>query len=743
MNRTTDRSQNSWRKLIPGATVFLSNACIVVLAMVVSRMAAAELGASLYTWTSVIGVMLAALGAGSFLGGRIADKYHPFRALSVLFALSSAACVLVVIVSNALSDWMGLWSFHWPLHVLIHVASLLLLPVTLFAAIAPVAGRIACEGSAKPGRTLGAFCAWAACGALAGVFLTGFFLIPIYGNVLIVWSISVVSLTLAFLYWISCWVLYLWGMIFAVLLIFATAAAPWAVETGTSIHLRAAQGTNILYQSETTYGRVTVVRTSQRPDKRAVWLDQVAQGAMVASDVTDLQDFQTSIGAALLHVLYPADSEPSILFLGSGGYILPRYAKACWPQGRIEVVEPDSGIANAATRVLGLEAGSLKTVSLNARAYVNALLVRLRKGRSVVTYDFICTQADSPLAMPFQLVTKSFHDELGQILSPRGFYVLNVVDTPDEKRFLGAVVSTLKRTFSQVHAVTRAAAHPGGTEQFVVIASRRELDLRTALSSWDACPAFRILDQAEMDRLKEQCGNMILDDERAPVATLLTSAVRREASQTLARKCLQRAVMFDEQGRDEQSLALYSRAASLDGPEGLDAYMAIGRWHETNGDFDKAVGAFETALRDAVQYDAAPGTTARIHVELATLSEKMNRAPQAREHLLAAVEAFQTEVKRHPKSLVAWECLGDAFVRLQDWSKAGEAFSRSLDLEPANPAHYEKLAKALELQGRYDEAIPVVRRQIDLLKVSGRKDGVIQQSQYLELLEYERVKQRK
>ena len=36
--------------------------------------------------------------------------------------------------------------------------------------------------------------------------------------------------------------------------------------------------------------------------------------------------------------------------------------------------------------------------------------------------------------------------------------------------------------------------------------------------------------------------------------------------------------------------------------------MAIGRWDSANGNLDKAVGAFEAALRDAVQYGAAAGT---------------------------------------------------------------------------------------------------------------------------------------
>ncbi|MFA5251569.1 MAG: fused MFS/spermidine synthase, partial [Phycisphaerae bacterium] len=61
---------------IPSATVFLSSACIMVLELVAGRLIARHLGSSLYTWTSVIGVVLAGITIGNYLGGRIADRFE-------------------------------------------------------------------------------------------------------------------------------------------------------------------------------------------------------------------------------------------------------------------------------------------------------------------------------------------------------------------------------------------------------------------------------------------------------------------------------------------------------------------------------------------------------------------------------------------------------------------------------------------------------------------------------------------
>ena len=93
------------RLLIPGATLYLSSGCIVILEVVASRLVARALGSSPYTWTFVAAVVLASLTIGSFAGGRIADRFHPRRALAVLLALASSACVALVIVNNVIGQW--------------------------------------------------------------------------------------------------------------------------------------------------------------------------------------------------------------------------------------------------------------------------------------------------------------------------------------------------------------------------------------------------------------------------------------------------------------------------------------------------------------------------------------------------------------------------------------------------------------------------------------------------------------
>ena len=103
------KSRGFFSILIPSATVFFSSACIMIIELVAGRLIARHLGSSLYTWTSVIGVVLAGITIGNYIGGRIADRFTARKALSVLFGISSVACVVIVILNNLVGGWMWLW----------------------------------------------------------------------------------------------------------------------------------------------------------------------------------------------------------------------------------------------------------------------------------------------------------------------------------------------------------------------------------------------------------------------------------------------------------------------------------------------------------------------------------------------------------------------------------------------------------------------------------------------------------
>ena len=65
--------------------VFISSFCVMVIELIASRILAPYIGVSLYTWTSIIGVILAGIALGNFLGGKLADKYPSPSLLAIVF----------------------------------------------------------------------------------------------------------------------------------------------------------------------------------------------------------------------------------------------------------------------------------------------------------------------------------------------------------------------------------------------------------------------------------------------------------------------------------------------------------------------------------------------------------------------------------------------------------------------------------------------------------------------------------
>ncbi len=238
--------------LIPCATVFISSFCIMVVELVAGRMIARFLGSSLYTWTSVIGVVLAGITIGNYIGGRAADKWPAKKVLAVLFALASGACVATVILNNLTGDWTWLWQFDWPTRVFLHVTIVFLLPSVALGTISPVVAKNALDRGMPTGRTVGDIYAWGAAGSIAGTFAAGYYLIAMMGTVAIVWTVAAAMMVMALLYG-GASMRTIKGAAVVLLCLIALGNAPWgwATTAGAATGLREPFDKNVLYTDET------------------------------------------------------------------------------------------------------------------------------------------------------------------------------------------------------------------------------------------------------------------------------------------------------------------------------------------------------------------------------------------------------------------------------------------------------------------------------------------------------------
>ena len=182
----------------PAAFAFAGSGCLLVLEIVAGRVLAPTLGVSLYTWTSVIGVVLGGVSLGNYLGGWIADRWPTRSVLGLVYA--AAAASLLVLALLPFADSLQLpRSVSALLQVLWLTAVVFLLPATVLGAPTTFLTRLALDRVDRTGRVVGRIQAAAALGSIAGTFLTGFLLISWIGTRHIVAAVAGILFLLALL----------------------------------------------------------------------------------------------------------------------------------------------------------------------------------------------------------------------------------------------------------------------------------------------------------------------------------------------------------------------------------------------------------------------------------------------------------------------------------------------------------------------------------------------------------------
>ena len=717
--------------IIPSLTVFISSACIMIIELVASRLIARHLGSSLYTWTSVIGVVLAGITVGNYLGGRIADKYIPRKILSALFCFASIACVSIIILNNLIGGWLWLWQLSWPIRVFLHVSIVFLVPSTLLGTISPVVAKMALDQGLPTGRTVGDIYACGAAGSIAGTFLAGFYLIGTLGTIAIIWTIALTLLCIALAYQIKAWFLYIWAMALILLFFFGVSGVSFAQDWGSTIGLREKEDPMILYQDETPYCWVAIRQISTNPDRRIFLQDKLKHSEILMDDITALQYFYTKIFAGLTSYFVKDIQPPSFLVIGGGGYVFPQYLLATYPKARVDVAEIDPGVTEAAYAAFGLPHDtSICSINLDARNYVDDILLRKKKGQEIVRYDVIYEDAINDYCVPFQLVTLEFNEKVKEILSDDGLYLINLIDTYENARFLGSLTLTLQKSFPYVHILTTKMTFAELRETFVVAASMKPFDPKQILREYDPLMKVKTYEGADYDYIIQKANGVILVDDYAPVEILLAPVIRQSAKELLAAEYLRLAKDYKNKHQFDQSISYYKLAADNNPSMTIFAYNEIALIYVTLNNFSEAIAAFQKAIDYYYTNEGNQPIIGSLHMNLGILYGKLNDFVNSAKHLNLAIVRFQEEIDDNPKNAEALSRLGDTYATLGRFREASECFKKAHELIPNNSYYLGNLIRSLEFQGLYSEAINYIDKMIFLLQEQQNLQGLREMESY-------------
>src|SRR3954471_16709841 len=124
---------------------FLTGAIVMGFEMLGSRYLAPAFGAGIYTWAALISTVLAALCAGYFLGGYLADRYPSPAVLASTVAVGSIYMLLLPAFSEDIVQFFAWQVDDIRLGSLAAAMAIMLFPVTFLGMYSPFAIRLLIE----------------------------------------------------------------------------------------------------------------------------------------------------------------------------------------------------------------------------------------------------------------------------------------------------------------------------------------------------------------------------------------------------------------------------------------------------------------------------------------------------------------------------------------------------------------------------------------------------------------------
>ncbi len=731
--------------VIPCATVFVSSFCIMVLELVAGRILARYLGSSLYTWTSVIGVVLAGITVGNYLGGRLADGFSPRKTLAVLFAISSAACVVTIVLNNFAGEWTWLWQFSWPMRTFLHVSLVFMLPSTILGTISPVAAKMGLERGLPTGRTVGDIYAWSAAGSIAGTFAAGYYLIAVMGTIAIIWMVGGVMILMALFYGAGLWISRLCGVLFLCALTMGIMPWQWTQKAGGELWLRKPPKPDVIYEDETQYCHIAVETRGGVPEERVFIQDKLIHSSILMGDISTLRYSYEQIMAAVTHRFGKGKDKYSFMIMGGGGYVLPRYLEKFWPGSIIDVVEIDPKVTEAAHNAFGLDRNTaIKTIPMDARNYVDELIEQQRYGKETKKYDFIYEDALDHYSMPYQLATHEFNEKLAQLLTGDGVYLVELIDIFDSGLFLGAYVNTLRQTFPFVAAISEHGTATSDRNTFVIVAARHKLDLENVCAGYEIDKKAWYLSDLEMADLGEKSGQMTLTDDYAPVENLLAPVVRQAKKDAIIHAAQQNKENLAKQAEKlAKSGDLGRTLAKLDKLDVMDASMAVKTYSTTalifaeKGLTEEALEVYRTAVKRYSQSPFKNEMTA-IHYNFGMLLNQAGSSASAKEQFRLTAEGCRNMLAKDPNSVRAYMLLGNISAENGDFQAAVKYFQNAVSLKPGDVDNNITLIQAFEAQGSFNAAIDASKKAIEYMLNNGQQQDAEKIQKYSQFIEFKK-----
>lgn len=383
------------------AAAFASGFVLMVYELAGARILAPSIGSSTYVWTSVIGVIIAALSLGYWVGGKVADQRGYMIDIARLCLLVGLMIAYTLVAYGSLLEWVA-EAFDDPRWQGVVVSLLLFAPASfLLGALSPYLAKLNVRSLATSGESIASLSALNSLGGITGTFVAGFILFSYIGSHE---TLAIIALMMVGLGWL------------------VSPRAQWrhravlsaAIAIVVIMPPQTVRGLHIDTPSAH-YTIVEEVVDGQKMRGLATGPDALQSG-MYPDRPNELAFWYTR---QLDKVVEVAPKRQHILVLGGGALTLPRHLAQKYPHSHIDVVEIDPQLAGIARQYFNYrDPANVRLIFQDARTYVN---------QSTRQYDIILVDVYGDSHVPFSLMTRQYGDQLRRLLNPDGLVAVNMI----------------------------------------------------------------------------------------------------------------------------------------------------------------------------------------------------------------------------------------------------------------------------------------------------------------------------
>ncbi len=444
------------RSLKPYVIVFTASGCTLIIEIVAGRILAPTIGVSLYTWTSIIGIVLAGISVGNYIGGRVADRYPSPSTVGLILLAGGVASLSILPVDHFVSD--RFLAFPIIPRIVMLTIVLFIVPAVILGMVTPVVIKLRLADLAETGNVVGKMYAVSTAGSILGTFLTGFVLVQLFGTRLVILIVSLVLVGMAIVL----------GDLWRVRIAGAVLGLAFVAIVAVSI---VGEGLESECIRESNYFCIKVrARDIEDREVRVLYLDALVHSYVDTDDPLFLHYSYEKVFGDLATMIAHNDPDADTLFIGGGGYTMPKFMEKLFPETSLEVVEIDPEVTQVAHEYLALP---LNTSIITYPEDARTKLQDLPEGK----YEYVVGDAFNDVSVPYHLTTLEFNEMVRALMSDDGVYAINVVDKMYSGRFLRSMVYTLQRVFPHVYVMRDDSRWDSDDRYtFIVAASMAPID---------------------------------------------------------------------------------------------------------------------------------------------------------------------------------------------------------------------------------------------------------------------------